>query len=97
LNDPYDAREQVKKSMPFRSSSARAPAEELMKVDVDVSLKEREGELLREGLKALTDLAPAFRDLGVTTKLVLLGAGAVFEVSLSLHICHLCSVLFHPL
>lgn len=76
-----------------RGRGGAAAAEEAMRVEVDVSLKRRELELLKEAVEGARGLAPVITSMGVMSKIVLAGAGGlVFLWGLS----KFCSAVVQP-
>ena len=59
------------------SSSSSALLDESMRVEVDLKLREKELSLLQDLVKGAQALAPVITELGILTKLVLVGAGGL--------------------
>jgi len=59
------------------SSSSSALLDESIRVEVDLKLREKELSLLRDLVKGAQALAPVVTEMGILTKVVLVGAGGL--------------------
>jgi hypothetical protein len=59
------------------SSSSSALLDESMRVEVDLKLRENELSLLQDIVREAQALAPVITEMGILTKLVLVGAGGL--------------------